>query len=224
MLHRYSKIVIWGCNHSVFSLLTKVGIKDPFHLVSMGCFREDFTQSMWQKGCLIMAQHPHKQPSGWYIVQTDCKRWNEDRGYYNTFSNLHVCPKQQGSLRSIRHTINILYATTNNVQVRTRTLCKWVGKCDGESNGFKLVPSATRASHYLSRLIRGSGGRAFSTGYRSLTAIFTSSTSAVRNRSRFRMVYSWSAKIMLPYKVLVNQVIFQWRVLKLAHHDIVLHV
>ena len=134
MLHRYSKIVIWGCNHSVFSLLTKVGIKDPFHLVSMGCFREDFTQSMWQKGCLIMAQHPHKQPSGWYIVQTDCKRWNKDRGYYNTFSNLHVCPKPQGSLRSIRHTINILYATTNNVQVRTRTLCKWVGKCDGKSN------------------------------------------------------------------------------------------
>lgn len=54
--------------------------------------------------------------------------------------------------------------------------------------------------HYLSKLMRGSGGRALSTGYRSLTAILTSSTSAVRNRNRFRMVYSWSAKMMFPWQ------------------------
>lgn len=48
--------------------------------------------------------------------------------------------------------------------------------------------------------MRGSGGLAFSTGYRSLTAILTSSTSSVRNLSRFRMVYSWSASMMLPWK------------------------
>lgn len=53
---------------------------------------------------------------------------------------------------------------------------------------------------YRSRLMRGSGGLALSTGYRSLTAILTSSASSVRNRSRFRMVYSWSARMMLPWK------------------------
>lgn len=54
------------------------------------------------------------------------------------------------------------------------------------------------AEPYRSKVMRGSGGRAFSTGYRSLTAILTSSTSAVRNRNRFRMVYSWSARMMFP--------------------------
>lgn len=54
--------------------------------------------------------------------------------------------------------------------------------------------------HYRCKLMRGSGGRALSTGYRSLTAILTSSTSAVRNRSRFRMVYSWSARMTLPWR------------------------
>lgn len=52
---------------------------------------------------------------------------------------------------------------------------------------------------YLFRVMSGSGGRALSTGYRSLTAILTSSASAVRNLSRFRMMYSWSARMMLPW-------------------------
>lgn len=58
----------------------------------------------------------------------------------------------------------------------------------------------TYKRRYRSKLMRGSGGLALSTGYRSLTAILTSSASAVRNLSRFRMVYSWSARMMLPWK------------------------
>lgn len=71
---------------------------------------------------------------------------------------------------------------------------RWLSICSTNSK------STCRRFGYRSKVMRGSGGRAFSTGYRSLTAILTSSTSAVRNRRRFRMVYSWSARMMLPWR------------------------
>jgi len=53
-------------------------------------------------------------------------------------------------------------------------------------------------SHYLSKVGRGAGAFALSTGYRSRTANLTSSASSVRNLRMFKMTYSWSVRTTLP--------------------------
>lgn len=56
-MYRCSEVV---CNRGVLGLLTEVGIKDPFHLVSRRCFGEDFAQSKCQediKKILVPKRH-----------------------------------------------------------------------------------------------------------------------------------------------------------------------
>ena len=118
------------CNHCVFRLLTKVRIKDPFHLVAMCCFGQDFTQSSMTKR---LFHHGTTSTSRPYlnspVVDTSSRQTASygmktvDTTY--TFSNLHVAPKQQVSLRSIKHTTNIL-ATTKNYKYEHEHGGKWV--------------------------------------------------------------------------------------------------